>query len=377
MAEIHGKCAAGFEGVRDAFAANFDRGLDVGASVAVTHNGEPVVDLWGGDSDTNGTPWKEDTIVNVYSTTKTMAATCILMLADRGLVDLHAPVAKYWPEFAQNGKENVLVAHVMGHTAGLSGFDEPTPKDLYDWDDIVGRLAAQAPWWEPGTKSGYHAVTQGFLQGEIVRRVTGKTIGNFFREEVAEPLGADFHIGLDAKHDARVADLIPPPNMKLGGGGLKEGSIVARTFAGPPLTGNEPKTREWRAAEIPAAGGIGNARSVARIHSALACGGTVDGVTLMSEAGVERALEEQSRGKDQVLNANFVLGMGFGLTDATFPISPNKRAFFWGGWGGSLAVIDLDARVSIAYVMNRMEPNLTGDPRGAGVVKAAFDSLGA
>jgi CubicO group peptidase (beta-lactamase class C family) len=377
MAEIHGKCAAGFEGVRDAFAANFDRGLDVGASVAVTHNGEPVVDLWGGDCDANGTSWKEDTIVNVYSTTKTMAATCILMLADRGLVDLYAPVAKYWPEFAQNGKEHVLVAHVMGHTAGLSGFDEPTPKDLYDWNDIVGRLAAQAPWWEPGTKSGYHAVTQGFLQGEIVRRVTGKTIGNFFREEVAEPLGADFHIGLDPKHDARVADLIPPPNMKLGGGGLKKGSIVARTFAGPPLTGNEPKTREWRAAEIPAAGGIGNARSVARVHSALACGGTVDGVTLMSEAGVERALEEQSRGKDQVLNANFVFGMGFGLTDATFPISPNKRAFFWGGWGGSLAVIDLDARVSIAYVMNRMEPNLMGDPRGAGIVKAAFESLGA
>jgi CubicO group peptidase (beta-lactamase class C family) len=377
MAEIHGKCAAGFEGVRDAFAANFDRGLDVGASVAVTHNGEPVVDLWGGDCDANGTSWKEDTIVNVYSTTKTMAATCILMLADRGLVDLYAPVAKYWPEFAQNGKEHVLVAHVMGHTAGLSGFDEPTPKDLYDWNDIVGRLAAQAPWWEPGTKSGYHAVTQGFLQGEIVRRVTGKTIGNFFREEVAEPLGADFHIGLDPKHDARVADLIPPPNMKLGGGGLKKGSIVARTFAGPPLTGNEPKTREWRAAEIPAAGGIGNARSVARVHSALACGGTVDGVTLMSEAGVERALEEQSRGKDQVLNAIFVFGMGFGLTDATFPISPNKRAFFWGGWGGSLAVIDLDARVSIAYVMNRMEPNLMGDPRGAGIVKAAFESLGA
>jgi CubicO group peptidase (beta-lactamase class C family) len=377
MAEIHGKCAAGFEGVRDAFAANFDRGLDVGACVAVTHNGEPVVDLWGGDCDANGTSWKEDTIVNVYSTTKTMAATCILMLADRGLVDLYAPVAKYWPEFAQNGKEHVLVAHVMGHTAGLSGFDEPTPKDLYDWDDIVGRLAAQAPWWEPGTKSGYHAVTQGFLQGEIVRRVTGKTIGNFFREEVAEPLGADFHIGLDPKHDARVADLIPPPNMKLGGGGLKKGSIVARTFAGPPLTGHEPKTREWRAAEIPAAGGIGNARSVARVHSALACGGTVDGVTLMSEAGVERALEEQSRGKDQVLNANFVFGMGFGLTDATFPISPNKRAFFWGGWGGSLAVIDLDARVSIAYVMNRMEPNLMGDPRGAGIVKAAFESLGA
>lgn len=375
MVVVHGKCAPEFEGVRDAFAANFEAGLDLGASVAVTRDGEFVVDLWAGDADPNGTPWQEDTIVNVYSTTKTMAATCVLMLADRGEVDLYAPVAKYWPEFAQNGKENVLVAHVMSHSAGLSGFDKPTPVDLYDWNDIVGRLAAQAPWWEPGTKSGYHAVTQGFLQGEIVRRVTGKSIGTFFREEVAEPLGADFHIGLDPKHDHRVGELVPP-KTKLGGGILDKESILARTFGGPALDGTEPKTRAWREAEIPAAGGIGNARSVARVHSALACGGTVDGVTLMSEAGVERALDEQIRGKDMVMGVNFVFGMGFGLTDATFPISPNKRAFFWGGWGGSLAVIDLDARVSIAFVMNRMEANLMGDPRGARVTKAAFESLG-
>ena len=374
MVEVKGICKQGFEAVREAFVANFEQGPDVGASVAITKDGESIVDLWAGDADAKGTPWAEDTIVNVYSTTKTMAATCVLMLADRGELDLQAPVAKYWPEFSQNGKDGVLVSHVMSHSAGLSGFDKPTPTDLYDWEDITGRLAAQAPWWKPGTQSGYHAVTQGFLQGEIVRRVTGRTIGQFFREEVAEPLQADFHIGLDASNDPRVGELIPP-SMSLGAGATDPKSIAARTFAGPNLDATEPRTRAWRAAEIPAAGGIGNARSVARIHSALACGGTVDGVRLMSEAGVERILEEQTRGTDLVLGIPIVFGMGFGLNDASFPISPNPRTFFWGGWGGSLAIIDLDARVSIAYVMNHMEANLVGDKRGAGIAMAAYQSL--
>ncbi len=374
MVEVHGICRPGFEPVQQAFVANFEQGLEVGASVAVTVGGEFVVDLWAGDADAKGTPWAEDTLVNVYSTTKTMAATCVLMLADRGELDLYAPVAEYWPEFAQSGKQGVLVCHVMSHSAGLSGFDPPTPEDLYDWDDIVERLAAQAPWWEPGTRSGYHAVTQGFLQGEIVRRVSGRSIGTFFREEVAKPLGADFHIGLDPAHDARVGELIPPTD-RLGAGSLDPKSIMARTFAGPSLNGTEPGTRAWRRAEIPAAGGFGNARSVARVHSALACGGSVDGVSLMSGAGVERILDEQTRGKDMVLGMPVVFGMGFGLSDPTFPISPNARAFFWGGWGGSLAVIDLDARVSIAYVMNRMEANLMGDLRGGRITKAAYQSL--
>ncbi len=376
--EVHGFCKPGFEGVRDAFVANFDQGLELGASVAVTRDGEFMVDLWAGDADPRGTPWGEDTIVNVYSTTKTMAATCVLLLADRGQVDLHAPVAEYWPEFAQNGKAGVLVSHVMSHSAGLSGFDEPapTPEELYDWDKIVSRLAAQAPWWEPGPASGYHAITQGYLQGEIVRRVTGRSIGTFFREEIAVPLGADFHIGLDAKHDARVGELIPPAaSLGAGAGAAEPGSVAARTLGAPVLTAEEPQTRAWRAAEIPAAGGIGNARSVARVHSALACGGTVDGVELMSEAGVTRALEEQTRGTDLVLGMPTVFGMGFGLNDASFPISPNPRAFFWGGWGGSLAIIDLDARASVAYVMNRMEADLMGDRRGGVLALAAFQSL--
>ncbi len=374
--EIQGFVKPGFEGVRDAFAANFEEGLEQGACVAVTRDGEFVVDLWAGDADPDGRPWERDTIVNVYSTTKTMAALCVLMLADRGEVDLAAPVATYWPEFAQNGKEAITISQVMSHTAGLSGFDPPIEDAamLYDWDACCERLAAQAPWWTPGSQSGYHAVTQGYLQGEIVRRVTGRSIGTFFREEVAQPLGADFHIGLPESEDPRVAQLVPPPNA-LGQGGDQrpaKDSIVAKTFAGASLTAKEPRTRAWRAAEIPAAGGTGNARSVGRVHSALACGGEVDGVRLLSEAGVARILEKQIEGQDLVLGVPFALGNGFGINSPHRPIGPNPRTFFWGGWGGSLAITDLDARMTITYVMNKMAADLVGDLRGGKIAGAAF-----
>jgi CubicO group peptidase (beta-lactamase class C family) len=375
--EISGTCDTRFTPVRDAFAENFKNGLEVGASVAVTVDGESVVDLWGGEAVQGKAPWQQDTIVNVYSTTKTMAATSVLVASDRGLLDLDAPVATYWPEFAQNGKEAVLVRHVMSHSAGLSGFDPPIsdPTQLYDWDAIVEGLARQKPWWTPGEGSGYHAVTQGYLQGEIVRRVTGKSIGTFFREEIAEPLGADFHIGLDARQDPRVGALVPP-GTALGDANADPSSIAARTLGSCALDGTEPATESWRRAEIPAAGGIGNARSVARIHSMLACGGEVDGIRLLGEETISRILEEQTNGKDRVLGMPLRFGMGFGLIDESFPLSPNKRAFFWGGWGGSIAVIDLDARVSIAYVMNRMEANLMGDVRGGLLVLRAFGCLG-
>jgi len=303
-----------------------------------------------------------------------MAATCVLTLADRGEIDLDAPVADLWPEFGANGKAGVLVRHVMSHSAGLSGFEPAiTATDLYDWDRVCDLLAAQAPWWEPGAKSGYHAITQGYLQGELVRRATGRSVGTFFREEVAGPLGADFHIGLPASEDHRVADLVPPDlSAALGTGAIQPDTLAARTLLSCPLDATEPRTRAWRGAEIPAAGGTGNARSVARVHSALACGGEVDGVRLMSADGVERILEEQISGTDGVLGVPMRFGMGFGLMSDLIPLSPNKRAFFWGGWGGSLAVIDLDAEVSVAYVMNRMGDGLAGDVRGALVALAAL-----
>ena len=375
MTEIHGSCKADFEPVHAAMLRNFEQDLELGASVAVTVAGEPVVDLWAGEADEHGRPWEEDTIVNVYSTTKTMAATCVLMLIDRGEIDLDAPVSTYWPEFAANGKDGVLVRHVMSHSTGVSGFEPAIgPEDLYDFEAVASQLAGQAPWWKPGTASGYHAVTQGFLQGEIVRRVTGRSIGTFFREEVALPLGADFHIGLDASEDHRVADLVPP-DLALAAEGIDPDSLGARTLLSCPLDGTEPRTRAWRAAEIPAAGGTGNARSVGRVHSALACGGEVDGIRLMSQAGVERILEEQSNGVDLVLGTPMRYGIGFGLMSEAVPLSTNERAFFWGGWGGSIALTDLDAQMTVSYVMNKMALDLVGDLRGALIVFAAYESL--
>jgi CubicO group peptidase (beta-lactamase class C family) len=210
---MNGFCNEQFASVKDAFAKNFDEGLDVGASFAATVNGKFVIDMWGGYRDAAQTePWEEDTIVTVYSTTKIMTAICTLMCVDRGLLDLDAPVAKYWPEFAQAGKEKIPVKNLLSHTSGLSGWEKPIqPETLYDWEKSVDMLAAQEPWWEPGTKSGYHAVTFGHLLGELVRRVSGRTIGTFFKEEVANPLGADFHIGLPEDQDYRVGELIPPP----------------------------------------------------------------------------------------------------------------------------------------------------------------------
>jgi len=374
--QIHGRCHERFDAVRTAFEKNFLERDEVGASVSITLEGETIVDLWGGDSGPNGRPWEKDTIVNVYSTTKTMASLCMLMLGDRGEIDWDAPVARYWPEFEQNGKANVRVRHVMSHTAGLPGFDPPIAvADLYDWEGIAAHVAAQAPWWEPGTQSGYHAVTQGVLQGEIVRRVTGRSLGSFFREEVAQPLGADFHIGLDAIHDPRVGELIPPQF----GAGPKSSAIgnelSQRALASCHLTGREPQKSEWRRAEIPAAGGFGNARSVGRVHSALACGGAVDGVRLLSPRGVDTIFEEQANGTDLVLGIPVRFGMGFGLTSDSFPLGPNEHVCFWGGWGGSLAVIDADAKLTVSYVMNRMAANLVGELRGGSLVMAAYQSI--
>jgi len=371
--EIHGTCDPRFESVRNAFEENFTSGADTGASFAATINGELVVDLWGGFADEAGTkPWQRDSIINVYSTTKTMCALTALLCADRGLIDFAAPVAKYWPEFAQNGKERVTVAHLMSHTAGLSGFDEPVKtEELYDWDGICDRLARQAPWWEPGTRSGYHAITQGYLVGEVVRRVSGKSLGTLFRDEIAGPLGADFHIGLPPEHDARVADLIAPEKSL--GAVSSQGEIAKRTFASVNLTAHEPKTTAWRRAEIPAAGGIGNARSVALVQSILVNGGVAKGIRFLSEAGARRAMEIQIDNEDMVLGIPVRFGLGYGRPSAVAPFPPNTA--FWGGWGGSLIVLDYDAKMTFSYVMNRMNSTTTGDERVLGLFGGMYAGL--
>ena len=254
--EIQGTCDERFSGVRDAFAANFDEGsnpTDVGASVAITIDGQFVVDLWGGTVDTDtasGVPWERDTIVNVWSTTKKLSALCCLILADQGELDLHAPVAKVWPEFAANGKQNIEMRHVMSHSAGLSGWQEPiTVEDLYDWEKVTSLLAAQEPWWEPGTASGYHAITQGYLEGEVVRRITGQTIGEFAAKEVTGRLDADFYIGTGPEHDSRVAHVIPPTGtMEDAIPDPDPASVLWRTFSNPALDAAVSSTIPWRRA---------------------------------------------------------------------------------------------------------------------------------
>jgi CubicO group peptidase (beta-lactamase class C family) len=364
MVEVRGSCDARFSAVRDALAESL-AGEDVGASVAVYLDGEPVVDIWGGYVDAaRTTPWQADTIVCVWSTTKTMSSLCALILADRGLLDLDAPVARYWPEFAAAGKDTVLVRHVLSHTAGLPTWDEPMDVDeLYDWPAATARLAAQAPRWEPGTAAGYHAVTQGYLLGEVVARVTGRQLGDFFAEEVAGPLGADFHIGLPATHDRRVAPVIPPPRTP-----FADRAQTGPIRMIPDVPAAEANTVAWRRAGIPSGGGFGNARSVAAVQSVLACGGTVRGVRLLSEEGCARAWQEQYAGEDRVLGVKMRYGMGFGLYGG--------RSFGWGGAGGSLVMVDADRRVTVAYMMNQMVDNGSlSDSRGLSVVMAALAGL--
>jgi len=366
---VHGSSQDRFAHVRDVMAASLESGADVGASFCATIDGETVIDIWGGWADEAKTrPWQADTIVNVYSTTKTMTALTALLIADRGELDFDAPVAKYWPEFSQNGKAEVTVAHLMSHSSGLSGWEEPiTREDLYDWEKATSLLAAQAPWWEPGKQVGYHAITQGYLVGEVVRRITGKSLGTVFREEIAEPLDADFHIGLAAEHDHRVADLIPP---KAGAAQAAANDIQRKTFTNPPINPFDTRAREWRGAEIPAAGGTGNARSVAEIHVLLANGGVAKGKRILSEAGCRKALEQQIEGNDLVLmGLPLKFGLGFGLTGEVVQL-PNENSMFWGGYGGSQIVIDMENRATYCYVMNKMGEGLLGDMRSADLIGA-------
>jgi len=378
MPDVHGFAHDKYAAVRKLFEDNIASGEDIGASFCATVNGETVVDLWGGYADPAKTrPWNKDTIVNVYSTTKTMTALTALLLADRGLIDFDAPVARYWPEFAANGKATVKVSHLMSHSAGLSGWKEKVSKaDIYDWDKATSLLAAQAPFWEPGTAPGYHALTQGYLVGEVIRRVAGKSVGTVFREEIAAPLGADFWIGLPASEDDRVAELLAPPQGDAVADGPAMSELMANMATNPGIDVSETKTRAWRGAEIPAAGGTGNARSIAQIHAILANDGVAQGKRFLSREGVRKALEPQIEGKDLIMGIPAKFGLGFGLAGGLLPL-PNPNAMFWGGYGGSLAIIDMDAKLSMGYAMNRMLGTTTGDMRGIGLAFAMWEALAA
>lgn len=377
---LHGHCDARFDKVAEALAEEITNGEEVGAAIAIDIGGELVVDIWGGHADAAKTvPWGEDTIVNVFSSTKNITALAGLMLIDRGLVEPSAPVADYWPEFAANGKQDIEFRHLLSHSSGLSGWDLPfTAEDMYDWDKSTAALAAQAPWWEPGTASGYHALTYGHLIGEVLRRVTGKSLKDFVRDEIATPLSADFQIGARTEDTARVAEIIPatdpldlPPFDQLP-------EPMVKTLIGPPPDPNLANTTAWRAADLGAVNGHGNARSLARILSAISLGGTVNGVQLLRPDTVEKIFVVQTDGPDVVLLGHPVRrGLGFGLPQLdTFPFVPEGKICFWGGWGGSWETMNPDHRATAAYVMNKMAPGIEGSDRTTRYFTLIYEALG-
>ncbi len=373
MVDVPGTCDARFEPVRDVLAEQLDSGHDTGASIAVNIDGQTVVNLWGGWRDEeHRTPWTENTITNVWSTSKTVTNLAALMLIDRGLLDPYSPVAKYWPEFAENGKERIEVRHILSHTSGVSGWEAPfTTEDMYDRDAATRQLATQAPWWEPGTASGYHAQNQGHLVGELVRRLTGQPLKTFVAQEIAGPLGADFQIGAAEADWDRIAPVTPPPPLPFDLASLDPESPVYKTFTGPVADAGAANTPAWRHAELGALNGHGNARSVARILRVLALGGEAGGVRLLSPDTISLIFDEQSHGPDLVLGVPLRFGIGYALPETeTVPYIPLGRTCFWGGWGGSVILMDLDARTTISYMMNKMGPGIIGSDRSEAYVRA-------
>lgn len=374
---IDGHCDPRFSGVREKLAANLDNGEELGASIVVDIDGHTAVDLWGGYRDTERTlPWESDTITNVWSTTKMVTCLAALMLIDRGVLDPNAPVATYWPEFAAAGKDDVLVRHLLSHTSGVSGWDRPfSEEDLYDWGLSTSRLAEQAPWWDSRTTSGYHAASQGHLIGEVVRRVTGKPLRQFVADEIAGPLGADFQIGAAEADWDRIADVVPPPPPT--DDAVPDPTMVRRrTFLGPLVQASSANTPAWRAADMGALNGHGNARSVARILSVISRGGTVDGVRLLSPETIDTIFEEQTNGVDLALGIPLRFGLGFALSQhESIPYIPDGKICFWGGWGGSLTVLHPESKLTISYVMNRMGPGIIGSDRAEQYVRAVYAGI--
>jgi CubicO group peptidase (beta-lactamase class C family) len=365
---VHGHCEPGFERVRDALSEILASGSEVGAALAVYVDRHAVIDLWGGHTDAARTrPWGRDTIVNLFSVGKGVTAVCLLRLVDTGLLDLDAPVARYWPEFAQAGKAQIPVRYVLTHQVALPAIARTLPPGAWMHRDVITEaLAAQSPWWQPGAGHGYHVNMQGFLIGEVVRRITGKTLGTYLRETIAGPAGVDFFIGLPPELDGRCADVLPPQASPESEEFRRQLSVDPASLSGlalmrfnayrnpPEISGTGVvNTRAWRAAEVPSTNGHGNARAVARLYSALAGDGELDGVHVLSGELIARASEEQVHGDDIVLQRPTRFGLGFQLTMAERPLGPSPRAFGHFGAGGSLGFADPDARVAFGYAMNQ------------------------
>ncbi|KAL1857339.1 hypothetical protein Plec18167_008393 [Paecilomyces lecythidis] len=376
MAQIHGSCKPEFEHVRRVFEERITQGEDLGASLCVDIKGETVIDLWGGYANPEKTrPWEEDTLAVVWSSAKVVTALAAIILIDRGILDPDEKVSKYWPEFAANGKESVTVGHVLSHSSGLPSWEPPvTFEEIFDTAKSTEKLAQQAPWWTPGEHSGYQLVNHGHLVGELVRRTTGKSLKQFIAEEIAGPLKADFRLGLEKKDWPRAADMVPilPPTLDQ----LDPKSIMFRAFAGGVIKVEQTTSSKFRESEIGAVNAFANARSLCRIGSVISLGGTRDGKTYLSPETVNKIVKERVSGQDLVMGVYMRFGLGVGLSvPETLPWIPDGRICFWGGWGGSMIIMDLDRQMTIGYVMNKMADGTLGNPNTEAYVRAIYKVL--
>jgi CubicO group peptidase (beta-lactamase class C family) len=374
MVEIAGFAAPRFAAVQDAFAANFEQGLERGARFTVVEAGEVVVDLWAGLADRAGeTAFDDRTLVPVFSTTKAIAAVLIARAVDAGQIAYGQPVAEIWPEFAQAGKAAVTVEQALSHQAGLSGFpDKMDPALWFDWDAICDKLAAMAPLWPPGTASGYHPITFGYIAGEIFRRATGRTMGTALREDLAGPLGLDLWIGLSDSEFGRVADLQRPPSLPDFGERNAPTQAAFMTSWSSPAGRNQD---EWRRMELPSANGHATAEALARLMGALADGGRRAGREILTPATIAEMARERIRGQDLVLP--FVMSWGAGVMRNVTekPWGPAMQSFGHSGWGGSCAVADPQTRLGMAYAMNKQGVQLMGDERPKRLIEAVYAAL--
>lgn len=380
MPPIHGNTAKGFDSVRDAFADNFTGAhscVEIGASFSAYRNGEPLVQLWGGHADGKRTrEWTEHTVVNIFSATKGVVACCVAVLAGQGRLDFDATVASYWPEFAQGGKAKITVAQMLSHQGGLSGVRVPTsPDDLLNWNTMIKRLEMAEPLWVPGSTAGYHAITWGYLAGELVRRVAGKSVGTFLQEDITRPIGADVFIGLTSSTDHPIAEMLKATGAQTQT--FAEMSEILQLTLGNPLieaeVANDPR---WQKAEVPAANGQGNAEGLARLYSAFATDGTFEGKRLLAAGAIAAATREMFHGVD--INLGKTLGWaasGFFVRNEWNWFGPNSQAFGHSGWGGSLAFADPSVGLSVAYVPNQMDTNLQGDPRALRLINALYSCI--
>jgi CubicO group peptidase (beta-lactamase class C family) len=378
---LDGFCDPRFEAVRAAFIANFETRGEPGGAVCIAVDGVPVVDLWGGHADSARTkPWARDTLVNVFSVGKALCALAAARIVEQGLIDLDLPVARVWPEFAAKEKAWINFRQLLSHRAGLPAIAEPLPDGAaLDWELMIHALEQQTPWWMPGTGFGYHVNTYGFLIGEVVRRVTGKTLGALIRDEVAGPLGADIHIGLALEHHNRVAQFrwpdmgaMEPPDEDASGFDLMRWNAY---WNPPGISGAHwVNTAPWRAAELPSTNAHGNARSVARIYSALAHGGEVRGARVVGAETLQEFTREHSAGTDLVTQHPAHFGLGFQLTQPERPLGPNKNSFGHFGAGGSLGFCDPQTRLAFGYVTNDMGPRWQ-NPRNRTLIEAVYACL--